>query len=230
MPRGFTCSPHVVRATPSAHLGLIAAIVAAATVAGTAATPALADHDEPGRRVTLVGSLQSELGCPDDWSPPCPATAMQPRRRGRRGRSRSTCRPGHGSGRSRSTARGTAATRRATCRSTLEHAARLTFTYDDTSHRVARRSGRSAGGRHRGRSPTGRHLAARRPHARAVLLRDGRPFRERRSDQRHRVGSRATGWRRLRSDRQGLLPRWRHRRVWCRSSTTSRGSARPRSG
>ena len=53
------------------------------------------------------------------------------------GRSPSTCRPARGSGRSPSTARGTAATRRATCRWCCRHAARLTFTYDDTSHRVA---------------------------------------------------------------------------------------------
>ena len=26
--------------------------------------------------VTLVGSLQSELGCPDDWDPACPATML----------------------------------------------------------------------------------------------------------------------------------------------------------
>ena len=77
LPGGFTCLPPVVRAMPFAHLALIAAVVAA-TVGGTAVTPVVADHDAPAGSVTLVGSLQSELGCADDWSPPCPATALQP--------------------------------------------------------------------------------------------------------------------------------------------------------
>ena len=28
--------------------------------------------------MTLVGSLQSELGCPGDWQPECDATHLQP--------------------------------------------------------------------------------------------------------------------------------------------------------
>ena len=28
--------------------------------------------------VALVGSLQSELGCPGDWQPECPQTRLQP--------------------------------------------------------------------------------------------------------------------------------------------------------
>ena len=43
-----------------------------------AVAPAQAHHTpEPGS-VTLVGSLQSELGCPGDWQPECPATVLQP--------------------------------------------------------------------------------------------------------------------------------------------------------
>ena len=34
-------------------------------------------HADPGR-VALVGSLQSELGCPGDWQPECPQTRLQP--------------------------------------------------------------------------------------------------------------------------------------------------------
>ena len=76
-----------------------------------------------------------------------------------------------------------------------------------------RRAGRPAGGCDRGRSPVGRHLAARRPHPRAVLLRDGRPLRERRPDERHRRDPGRPVGQRLRPDRQGLLPRRRHRRA-----------------
>jgi pullulanase-type alpha-1,6-glucosidase len=42
------------------------------------AAPASADHtSEPGV-VALVGSLQSELGCPGDWQPECEATRLAP--------------------------------------------------------------------------------------------------------------------------------------------------------
>ncbi|CAA9504525.1 MAG: GH13_13 / GH13_37 / GH13_32 / GH13 / GH13_ 14 / GH13_11 [uncultured Solirubrobacteraceae bacterium] len=43
-----------------------------------AAAPARADHTPVPGSVTLVGALQSELGCPGDWQPPCAATALQP--------------------------------------------------------------------------------------------------------------------------------------------------------
>ena len=44
-----------------------------------AATPAAwADHTPTPGTVALVGSLQSELGCPGDWQPECPATRLQP--------------------------------------------------------------------------------------------------------------------------------------------------------
>lgn len=39
------------------------------------ALPARAD--QPGS-VTLVGSLQTELGCAEDWDPACPETELQP--------------------------------------------------------------------------------------------------------------------------------------------------------
>ncbi|MEV0719894.1 pullulanase-type alpha-1,6-glucosidase [Asanoa sp. NPDC050611] len=42
------------------------------------ATPALADHTPLPAQVTLVGSLQSELGCPGDWQPECAQTALAP--------------------------------------------------------------------------------------------------------------------------------------------------------
>ncbi len=42
------------------------------------AAPALANHTPVPSTVTLVGSLQSELGCPGDWQPECGQTHLQP--------------------------------------------------------------------------------------------------------------------------------------------------------
>jgi len=52
-----------------AVLGLLLSLVAA---------PAYADHTPLPSQVTLVGSLQSELGCPGDWQPECAQTALLP--------------------------------------------------------------------------------------------------------------------------------------------------------
>jgi pullulanase-type alpha-1,6-glucosidase len=41
------------------------------------ATPATADHTETPTQVTLVGSLQDELGCPGDWDPSCGDTQLE---------------------------------------------------------------------------------------------------------------------------------------------------------
>ena len=38
--------------------------------------PALADHTPDPTGVALVGSLQSELGCPGDWQPECVASEL----------------------------------------------------------------------------------------------------------------------------------------------------------
>src|SRR5918992_4589907 len=51
-------------------LGVVAFLAAVA--------PAQANHTPSPTTVTLVGSLQSELGCPGDWQPECPATVLQP--------------------------------------------------------------------------------------------------------------------------------------------------------
>ncbi|WP_109508050.1 pullulanase-type alpha-1,6-glucosidase [Nocardioides speluncae] len=45
------------------------------TVAGLAG-PAGADHTPEPTSVTLVGSLQTELGCAEDWAPPCAETRL----------------------------------------------------------------------------------------------------------------------------------------------------------
>src|SRR6188508_1727953 len=53
-----------------------AALVVAPVVVGAA--PATADHTDLPTRVTLMGSLMSELGCPTDWSEDCTATDLLP--------------------------------------------------------------------------------------------------------------------------------------------------------
>ena len=54
-------------------------IIAAGLVVFLMAVPAArADHTETPSSVTLVGSLQSELGCANDWAPECAATHLQP--------------------------------------------------------------------------------------------------------------------------------------------------------
>jgi pullulanase-type alpha-1,6-glucosidase len=55
-----------------------AAALAIATPIAVAATPASADHTETPAQVTLVGSLQEELGCPQDWDPGCAETTLEP--------------------------------------------------------------------------------------------------------------------------------------------------------
>ncbi len=54
--------------------GLVAVLAAAVGLAG--GVPARADHTPVPDTVTLAGSLQSELGCPGDWQPGCPATHL----------------------------------------------------------------------------------------------------------------------------------------------------------
>jgi len=65
---------------PRPRRALLAA--AAAALAGVlplaVSAPARADHTAAPAVVTLVGSLQSELGCPGDWQPDCAATRLAP--------------------------------------------------------------------------------------------------------------------------------------------------------
>ncbi len=68
--------PRIPRSALTAALALL--------LAGTAVPPlaapvqAAAAEDQPPTSVTLVGSLQSELGCADDWAPACPDTELEP--------------------------------------------------------------------------------------------------------------------------------------------------------
>ena len=54
------------------------AVLAAVVVLAFLAGPAQAHHTPVPSVVALVGSLQSELGCPGDWQPECAQTRLQP--------------------------------------------------------------------------------------------------------------------------------------------------------
>jgi pullulanase-type alpha-1,6-glucosidase len=62
-----------------ARAGLLLAAGLACLVALLVGAPAArANHTPVPETVALVGSLQSELGCPGDWQPECPQTRLQP--------------------------------------------------------------------------------------------------------------------------------------------------------
>jgi len=57
---------------------MVLGLVLALAMLGLNAQPAAADHTPVPSSVTLVGSLQQELGCPGDWQPECAATHLAP--------------------------------------------------------------------------------------------------------------------------------------------------------
>ena len=57
-------------------LALLAALGVVLALAGPVAGPASADHTALPGRVTLMGSLMSELGCATDWDEGCTLTDM----------------------------------------------------------------------------------------------------------------------------------------------------------
>ncbi len=65
---------------PTRPFAATVATTLAATLLATAPTgltaPAYADHTDAPQQVTLVGDLQSELGCSEDWAPGCEATRL----------------------------------------------------------------------------------------------------------------------------------------------------------
>ena len=207
-----------VVATPRRPLlCLLAAVLAFTTLTQQGGRqPAAADHTDAPTSVTLVGTLQSELGCagrlvaglrrhpPDprarrDLVGDVPGPGRQPRaegrdrrRLGRVVRRRGRRQPAAGAGR----------------------AGPDRLHLRPGTHRVgvgpADLGGTEVTAEDRalaGDSPAG---AA---HPRALLLRDGRPVRQRRSDQRPGRDRRGPTGARLRPDRQGLLPRRGHRRA-----------------
>lgn len=69
-------APRAVR--PRIRMALVGLAVAAVSATTLPGQQAVADHTPMPTTVTLVGSLQSELGCPGDWQPECDATHLQP--------------------------------------------------------------------------------------------------------------------------------------------------------
>ena len=66
---------------PALNRKLLAALAAACVTPlalGGLALPAFADHTATPAAVALVGSLQSEIGCPGDWQPECVASRLLP--------------------------------------------------------------------------------------------------------------------------------------------------------
>jgi pullulanase-type alpha-1,6-glucosidase len=61
-----------------ARIAIPAFAVAIAGPTVLVSAPASAEHTETPVQVTLVGSLQDELGCDDDWDPSCAATQLEP--------------------------------------------------------------------------------------------------------------------------------------------------------
>jgi pullulanase-type alpha-1,6-glucosidase len=68
-------APRVSRGAGLRRAAGLAACVVALLVGAPAAR---ANHTPVPSTVALVGSLQSELGCPGDWQPECPQTRLQP--------------------------------------------------------------------------------------------------------------------------------------------------------
>lgn len=135
----------------AAALGTVAAAAApsaavappsAAVVPPAAVTAVGAEDAAAPRVVTLVGSLQSELGCPADWDPACAATALTPTDGG--GYALAAELPAgsyefkvalNGSWDENYGAGGVA--NGPNLPLVLEAPAEVTFTYDDESHRIA---------------------------------------------------------------------------------------------
>ena len=105
--------------------------------------PAQADHRaEPPATVTLVGSLQDELGCGQDWAPGCAASGLSLTDDGTWALAADVPAGSYelkvainGSWEENYGAGGEAGG--ANLPLVLEHTARLRFTYDDASHRIA---------------------------------------------------------------------------------------------
>ena len=200
-------------------------------------SPAVADHTVVPDRVTLVGTLQSELGCAERLGPglrgdpPRAGARDDVVRDGRRGAGRQLRVQGRARrllGRSPTAPSGGAAD----IPLVLRHDATLTL--------LLRR--RHAPGRRRAGRPPPTEVtdadrgAGRRRRCATPLTRERFYFvmadRFANGDPTNDTGGLTGGpaGDRLRPDRQGLLPRWRPRRADRASSTTSRAWAPPRSG
>lgn len=132
-----------MRRSSPALLGAATAVATLATsllaVVGATA-PARAEHRaEPPASVTLVGNLQDEVGCADDWSPACEASGLT---RLPDGSWELVTEVPAGTYEYKVAIDGTwdeshGGAGGANLPLALQHRARLRFTYDDASHRVA---------------------------------------------------------------------------------------------
>ncbi|HEY3016685.1 MAG TPA: alpha-amylase family glycosyl hydrolase, partial [Nocardioides sp.] len=125
---------------------LTAAVAAIAAVAGLVlaglAGPAAADHTPTPSTVTLVGNLQSELGCPGDWSPACPETRLTLQPDGTYAGTFHVPAGGYGfkvalNGGWDENYGADGVPNGADLPLVLQYAATLTFAYDHTSHRIS---------------------------------------------------------------------------------------------
>ncbi len=223
-----------VSKSTSARARILAASLTAAALIVTGGAVAIAPAAAAERTFALAGSLQSELGCPDDWQPACAATELAPT----------------------GTANVYAAEFEVPAGS-YEYKVAVNDAWDESyglnggGDNIPLTVGRSRDAalrvrrhhpprRRRGEEPArGVHRRRRRPRRRsgaparqpgAVLLRHDRPLRRRRRvEQRGRAHGRPPRDR-VRPDRQGLLHTAATSRASARSSTTSRAWARRRSG
>ncbi|UFN43842.1 pullulanase-type alpha-1,6-glucosidase [Nocardioides okcheonensis] len=124
------------RPTPA----LVAAVTALATLVPT--TGALAAREAPPATVTLAGSLQDELGCASDWTPDCEASGLTRQDDGTWALEADLPAGAYGF---KVTIDGSwdenygagGAAGGADVPLVLQHQARLRFSYDDTTHRIA---------------------------------------------------------------------------------------------
>ncbi len=141
--RGRTFSGVTVRRSSTALLAAATAVAALATsllaVVGPAA-PARAEHRAaPPASVTLVGNLQDEVGCSADWSPACEESGLT---RLSDGSWELVAEVPAGTYEYKVAINGTwdeshGGAGGANLPLVLKHPARLRFTYDDASHRIA---------------------------------------------------------------------------------------------
>ena len=159
------------------------------------AAPAAADHTPLPTRVTLMGSLMSELGCDSDWSESCTKTDLlavpgspglfaktftvpagdpaEPTDYVYKVRLNGSWSENYGDA--------TFGLPDGNIPLAIEETTTLRFTYDHATHRVRVGPARPAGGPDRCRPGDGARQPAQGPHPRALLLRDGRPLRQRRA-------------------------------------------------
>ena len=208
-------SPRSRRTNRSARLALAVSLALIAAL-GLVSLPQPLPAQAADRTAALVGSLQSELGCPGDWQPSCAQTELAKDPTGTTYSAVFSVPQGSWEF-------------KVAINDSWDESYRADGTKGDVEQPAgARRPDRDPGGLRRhhpqddhhpdrsrrrpghGRGPPAGHRQPAQPADQgAVLLRDGRPVRQRLDRQRPRRADRRPAGHRLRPDRQGLLPRWR---------------------